>query len=93
MGKCCVVGCDEMQIDYGQRLFETPAGTVSRDDWITVDGNTGRVLLGRIDTIEPGGETTCSDGTPYKFFVRPGAPEKVVFYLQGGGGCWNGGTC
>jgi pyruvate,orthophosphate dikinase len=53
MGKCCVVGCDEIQVDYGQRLFETPAGTVSRDDWITVDGNTGRVLLGRIDTIEP----------------------------------------
>jgi pyruvate,orthophosphate dikinase len=53
MGKCCVVGCDDMQIDYGQRLFETPGGVVSRDDWITVDGNTGRVLLGRIDTIEP----------------------------------------
>ena len=21
------------------------------------------------NTIEPGGETTCSDGSPYKFFV------------------------
>jgi pyruvate,orthophosphate dikinase len=53
MGKCCVVGCDAIQIDYGQRMFETPAGTVSSGDWITVDGNSGRVLLGQIDTIEP----------------------------------------
>jgi pyruvate,orthophosphate dikinase len=53
MGKCCVVGCDDIQIDYRQRMFETPAGTVSSGDWITVDGNTGRVLLGKIDTVEP----------------------------------------
>jgi pyruvate,orthophosphate dikinase len=53
MGKCCVVGCDAIQIDYGQRLFETPAGTVSSGDWITIDGNSGRVLLGQIETIEP----------------------------------------
>jgi len=53
MGKCCVVGCDDIQVDYGQRLFETPAGVVSRDEWITVDGNNGRVLRGKIDTIDP----------------------------------------
>ncbi len=39
-------------------------------------------------TIEPAGETTCSDGSPYKFFARPGNPEKLVVYLQGGGACW-----
>jgi hypothetical protein len=45
------------------------------------------------NTIEPGGETTCSDGSPYKFFVRPADPEKVVFYLEGGGGCWSSASC
>ncbi|MEE2777325.1 MAG: pectin acetylesterase-family hydrolase [Acidobacteriota bacterium] len=45
------------------------------------------------NTFEPGGETTCSDGSPFHFFARPGDPEKVIFYLQGGGGCWNGATC
>jgi len=43
--------------------------------------------------IEPGGDTTCSDGTPYKFFARPGDPAKVVVYFQGGGGCFDARTC
>ncbi|HVS64137.1 MAG TPA: pectin acetylesterase-family hydrolase [Thermoanaerobaculia bacterium] len=43
--------------------------------------------------IEPGGETICSDGSPYRFFVRVGDPEKLMVYLQGGGGCWTGETC
>ncbi len=43
--------------------------------------------------IEPGGDTVCSDGSPYKFFVHPGASDKLMVYFQGGGACWNGGTC
>lgn len=45
------------------------------------------------NTIEPGDPTTCSDGSPFSFFVRPGNPELVHFYLEGGGACWNGPTC
>ena len=45
------------------------------------------------NVIEPGGDTVCSDGTPYKFFVRPGAADKLMVYFQGGGACWTGGTC
>ena len=41
----------------------------------------------------PGGETTCSDGSEYKFFARPGDPRKLLVYLQGGGGCWSRETC
>ncbi|MEM6709243.1 MAG: pectin acetylesterase-family hydrolase [Pseudomonadota bacterium] len=48
---------------------------------------------GRWTRIPGGGETLCSDGSPYAFFVRPGDPEKLVFYLQGGGACWNLQTC
>ncbi|HCD27025.1 MAG TPA: hypothetical protein DER02_05870 [Gammaproteobacteria bacterium] len=39
------------------------------------------------------GEALCSDGSEYAFFVRPGDPEKVLFYLQGGGACWTRATC
>ncbi len=52
MGKCCVVGCDALQIDYGLQLFAAGNVRVSRGDWITVDGTSGRVLLGRVPTIE-----------------------------------------
>lgn len=45
------------------------------------------------NVIEPGGDTICSDGTPYRFFVRPGAADKLMVYFQGGGACWTGGTC
>ncbi len=45
------------------------------------------------NTITPGGETTCSDGSPFRFFVRPADPARLVFYLQGGGGCWDARTC
>jgi hypothetical protein len=43
--------------------------------------------------IEPGGETICSDGSPYRFFVRVGDPDKLMVYLQGGGACWFGESC
>jgi hypothetical protein len=45
------------------------------------------------NAISPGGETTCSDGSPFRFFVRPGDPGKLLFYLQGGGACWFRGNC
>ena len=45
------------------------------------------------NTITPGGSTTCSDGSPFRFFVRKADPTQLVFYLQGGGGCWNAETC
>jgi glyoxylase-like metal-dependent hydrolase (beta-lactamase superfamily II) len=40
------------------------------------------------NSISPEGETTCSDGSPYRFFVRPGSTSKLLVYMQGGGACW-----
>lgn len=45
------------------------------------------------NTIEPGGDTVCSRGTPYQYFVRPGTVNKVVVEFRGGGACWNDLTC
>jgi hypothetical protein len=44
-------------------------------------------------TIEPGGETMCADGSPYRFFVHPGDPARLVVEFEGGGGCWSAETC
>jgi hypothetical protein len=43
--------------------------------------------------ITPGGAAVCSDGTPYTFYARPGDPSRLLFYFQGGGACWDDGTC
>jgi hypothetical protein len=44
-------------------------------------------------TIVPGGDTLCSDGSPYRFFVHPGDPGKLLVEFEGGGGCWDDVTC
>ncbi|MGH9804951.1 MAG: putative PEP-binding protein, partial [Candidatus Acidiferrales bacterium] len=59
MGKCCVVGCEAIRIDEGKGSFTANGATVREGDWISLDGTTGRVLLGKVRTIEPdpqGGE-------------------------------------
>jgi hypothetical protein len=45
------------------------------------------------EQVVPGGECRCSDGSPFSFWVREANPKKVVFYLQGGGGCFSAQTC
>lgn len=44
-------------------------------------------------TIEPGGATACSDGSPYRFFVHQGDPARLLIEFEGGGACWSGATC
>ena len=53
MGKCCVVGCDAIEIDYPKQLFTAGNLKISRGDWITVNGTSGEVLQGQVATIEP----------------------------------------
>jgi len=43
--------------------------------------------------VEPGGDTLCARGTPYRFFVRGGRSDRVIIDFQGGGACWNELTC
>lgn len=44
----------------------------------------------RIDT---GGETACADGSPFSFWVHEGTSDRLTFYFNGGGACWNGIMC
>src|SRR5215471_12496195 len=54
MGKVCIVGCDALSFDYHARVMhvETANGTVTvrEGDWISIDGFTGEVLSGRVET-------------------------------------------
>ncbi|MFN4184908.1 MAG: pectin acetylesterase-family hydrolase [Hyphomonas sp.] len=43
--------------------------------------------------IEPGGDTLCATGTPFRFHVREGDPSRVMLFLNGGGACWSGNLC
>lgn len=52
MGKCCVAGCEEIKVDVKGKKFFTRGMTVKEGDYITLNGSTGEVLLGKIKTIE-----------------------------------------
>jgi pyruvate,orthophosphate dikinase len=53
MGKCCVAGCGDAKIDYSAKQFTAGGETVKEGDWITLDGSTGRVILGQVALINP----------------------------------------
>ena len=54
MGKVCIVGCDAVSFDYHNRTMSvnTARGPVvlHEGDWISIDGFTGEVMNGRVDT-------------------------------------------
>jgi pyruvate,orthophosphate dikinase len=53
MGKCCVAGAGDLKIDYAARTFTVDGTTVKEGDWITLNGSTGEVILGQVETVEP----------------------------------------
>src|ERR1043165_6471702 len=53
MGKTCVSGAQALNIDYSQQQFTVEGQVVTKGEWITVDGSTGRVFLGQVPTIQP----------------------------------------
>lgn len=53
MGKTCVSGATSLNIDYSQQQFTVDGTVVTKGEWITVDGSTGRVFLGQVPTIRP----------------------------------------
>ncbi len=53
MGKCCVVGTKELEIDEDAGEIRANGKVVRRGDWITVDGASGEVIEGQIPTVKP----------------------------------------
>ncbi len=53
IGKPAVVGAEAIKIDYEKKLFRVGDIVVKEGDWITIDGNTGNVYVGKVPTIEP----------------------------------------
>jgi pyruvate,orthophosphate dikinase len=53
MGRPCVSGSSEIDINYDQKLFKTSFGVVKEGDIITIDGSSGRIILGNVPTVKP----------------------------------------
>ena len=53
MGKCCVAGCSEVEVDYTNEQMRAKGYNLKKGDVITLDGSTGEIYLGEVKTIEP----------------------------------------
>jgi pyruvate, orthophosphate dikinase len=51
MGKVCVAGCEVLQIDYAARTLKVDRAVLKEGDWISIDGSTGEVFKGEIQTL------------------------------------------
>ena len=53
MGKCCISGAGSIHVDYYTRTMEVDGKTFKEGDWISLNGSTGEVILGKLPTVEP----------------------------------------
>ena len=53
MGKPCVSGSSEIEIDYENKLFKAGNFKIKEGDVITIDGGSGKVMLGEVSTVKP----------------------------------------
>ncbi|MBI3670235.1 MAG: pyruvate, phosphate dikinase, partial [Acidobacteria bacterium] len=52
-GKCCVVGAEQLDIDYGEKLMRANGRVIRQGDWITLDGNEGAVYEKEFPLVQP----------------------------------------
>ena len=53
MGKCCVSGAGAINIDTKTRTMSADGKTLKEGDWISLNGSTGQVFEGKIETVDP----------------------------------------
>jgi pyruvate,orthophosphate dikinase len=53
MGKACVAGCSILNINLKKEIISVNDLVIKKDEFITIDGGTGEVFLGKVPTIEP----------------------------------------
>ena len=52
-GKCCIVGCSALQINYTDNQMLVNDEMIKEGDWLTLNGSTGKIYKGKLNLIEP----------------------------------------
>jgi pyruvate, orthophosphate dikinase len=53
MGKCCVAGAGDIDVNEKTREMKVKGQTFKEGDWMSLDGTTGRVIKGKLNTLDP----------------------------------------
>ena len=75
-----VTACGGNDDDAGAAATPAPATTAAPGDQ-------------KWKKVVPGGDCECADGSEFAFWERRADPTKVVFFLDGGGACYDAATC
>ncbi len=51
-GKCCVVGCNNLEVNYSRKIVTVGNNVLKLGDWITLNGTTGKVYKGQLPMID-----------------------------------------
>jgi pyruvate, orthophosphate dikinase len=79
MGKCCVAGAGDLNVNEKKKELTVGSLTLREGDWLSVDGTTGRVIKGKLATVpatpdDPDLQTLLSWAEPFrKIGVRANA--------------------
>jgi len=57
-GKCCIVGCSAMHVDFEKKLVNVAEITLKEGDWITLNGTKGTVYEGQLPMMDAAEENT-----------------------------------
>jgi pyruvate,orthophosphate dikinase len=52
MGKCCVAGAGDCLVDQDKKELRVKGHTFKQGDWLSLDGTTGRVIAGKLKTLD-----------------------------------------
>ncbi|MDD5073106.1 MAG: pyruvate, phosphate dikinase [Candidatus Omnitrophica bacterium] len=55
-GKCCVVGCGALHVDYDKKEMRAEGKTLKEGDWITLNGTKGNVYEGKLPMMDASSE-------------------------------------
>ena len=56
-GKCCIVGCSDLQINVQKKEVVIGDNVISEGDWVTMNGTSGKIYSGKIDLIDADPDT------------------------------------
>ncbi len=51
-GKCCIVGCSAIEIDYHKKTMKIGSQSLKEGDWITMNGTKGFIYLGKLPMVD-----------------------------------------
>jgi pyruvate,orthophosphate dikinase len=60
-GKCCIVGCGDLHIEYGKKELHVAGKVLKEGDWITLNGTKGNVYEGKLAMIDASEENKLLD--------------------------------